>query len=134
MQLSHFATFVLLTLRVTSSLSPVGRSTTVNRIRVDGLDLFYREAGPAHAPTVLLLHGYPSSSHQFRHLIPRLALKYRVLALDFPGFGFTKVPPERNYTYTFENLTATLTAFVDELKLTKYAIYIFDYGAPTGLR
>ncbi|HEU5341978.1 alpha/beta hydrolase [Edaphobacter sp.] len=103
-------------------------------IEADGLKLFYREAGPADAPVILLLHGFPTSSHMFRELIPRLAHRYRVIAPDLPGFGFTTVPPERNYSYTFESIAGTLRAFVDALHLTRYAIYVFDYGAPTGFR
>ena len=108
--------------------------TSIHRIQADGVTVFYREAGPADAPVVLLLHGFPTSSFQYRHLIPRLADRYRVIAPDLPGFGFTVVPPERNYTYTFENLSRTLIAFTDALNLKRYAMYIFDYGAPTGLR
>ncbi|KAH8900179.1 alpha/beta-hydrolase [Thozetella sp. PMI_491] len=96
--------------------------------------VLYREAGDRDAPTVLLLHGYPSSSIQFKYLIPLLADKYHVVAPDFPGFGFTDVPDTRNYTYTFDNLAATTEAFVDALGLTRYAMFIFDYGAPVGLR
>lgn len=111
-------------------------TTKISRIEADGIDIFYRHAGPTapDSPTVLLLHGFPSSSHMFRNLIPLLATKYRAIAPDLPGFGFTTVPPERDYTYTFASLTATLTAFVDALGLERFAIYIFDYGAPTGLR
>ncbi|MNL11217.1 Haloalkane dehalogenase [compost metagenome] len=100
----------------------------------DGLRFFYREAGDPQAPVLLLLHGFPSSSHQFRNLIPRLASHFRVIAPDLPGFGFTQVPAERGYRYTFDNLAKSLEAFVDELGLTRYALYFFDYGAPTGLR
>ncbi|KPC49866.1 alpha/beta fold hydrolase [Amantichitinum ursilacus] len=103
-------------------------------VAADGVNVFYREAGPKDAPVLLLLHGYPTSSLQFRALMPRLAQQYRVIAPDLPGFGFTEVPPERNYHYTFDALADTLDAFVDALKLTRYALYIFDYGAPTGLR
>jgi pimeloyl-ACP methyl ester carboxylesterase len=108
--------------------------TSIHRIQADGVTVFYREAGPADAPVVLLLHGFPTSSFQYRHLIPRLADRYRVIAPDFPGFGFTIVPAARNYVYTFENLSRTLEAFTDALNLKSYAMYIFDYGAPTGLR
>src|ERR1700743_169180 len=104
------------------------------RIEADGVRVFYREAGDPNAPVVLLLHGFPASSFQYRELIPRLADRYRVIAPDFPGFGFTEVPAERNYTYTFDALAKTIEAFVDALDLKKYAMYIFDYGAPTGLR
>lgn len=103
-------------------------------VEADGVKLFYREAGAADAPVVLLLHGFPSSSHMYRDLIPLLANKYRVIAPDLPGFGFTEVPAERNYVYTFDNLAATMEAFVQALKLSKYALYVFDYGAPTGFR
>ncbi|RXH58899.1 alpha/beta fold hydrolase [Granulicella sibirica] len=103
-------------------------------IQADGIEIFYRESGPTDAPLLLLLHGYPTSSHMFRNLIPRLASKYHIIAPDLPGFGFTTVPPERNYTYTFDNLATTLEAFTEALSLKHYALYIFDYGAPTGLR
>jgi pimeloyl-ACP methyl ester carboxylesterase len=103
-------------------------------IRADGVDVFYREAGPADAPVVLLLHGFPTSSHMYRDLIPLLADQYRVIAPDLPGFGFTAVPPERRYVYTFDSLAATMEAFVQALGLERYALYVFDYGAPTGFR
>lgn len=100
----------------------------------DGVRVFYREAGDPANPTLLLLHGYPSSSHQFRELIPLLADKFHLIAPDFPGFGFTDVPEARQYRYTFDALGKTLTDFVDKLGLQRYAMYVFDYGAPTGLR
>lgn len=103
-------------------------------VEADGVKLFYREAGPQDAPVMLLLHGFPSSSHMFRDLIPLLATRYRVIAPDLPGFGFTEVPAERNYAYTFDSLALTMEAFVDALQLKQYALYVFDYGAPTGLR
>jgi pimeloyl-ACP methyl ester carboxylesterase len=109
-------------------------SQGVARAQVDDLDLFYRVSGPENGPVILLLHGFPTSSHMFRHLIPLLATKYRVYAPDLPGFGFTNVPIERNYIYNFENLTQTLDAYVEHLQLKAFAIYIFDYGAPIGLR
>jgi pimeloyl-ACP methyl ester carboxylesterase len=108
--------------------------TSIHRVQADGITVFYREAGPADAPRVLLLHGFPTSSFQYRHLIPQLADRYRVIAPDLPGFGFTVVPPARSYVYNFENLSRTLEAFTDALNLKRYAMYIFDYGAPTGLR
>jgi pimeloyl-ACP methyl ester carboxylesterase len=103
-------------------------------VEADGVHVFYREAGRPDAPVVLLLHGFPTSSFMFRELIPRLADQYRVIAPDLAGFGFTVVPAERNYSYTFDSLTRTLTAFTNELELARYALYIFDYGAPIGLR
>lgn len=96
--------------------------------------VFYREAGPKGAPVVLLLHGFPTSSFQYRELIPRLADRYHVIAPDLPGFGFTEVPASRNYKYSFEALARTMQAFTEALHLNKYALYVFDYGAPTGLR
>ncbi|KAF7986053.1 hypothetical protein HWV62_41428 [Athelia sp. TMB] len=109
-------------------------TTTTSTIAVDGVEMFYRSAGDRTAPVVLLLHGFPTSSHQYRHLILKLATKYRVIAPDLPGFGFTVVPTSRKYEYTFDSLAKTLEAFTDALELHKFAIYIFDYGAPTGLR
>ncbi|NUU37656.1 alpha/beta fold hydrolase [Pseudomonas sp. C2B4] len=103
-------------------------------VEADGVKVFYREAGAADAPVLLLLHGFPSSSHQFRDLIPLLANQYRLIAPDLPGFGFTQVPAERGYVYTFDAIGKTLEAFVDALDLKRYALYFFDYGAPTGLR
>jgi pimeloyl-ACP methyl ester carboxylesterase len=108
--------------------------TSIHRIQADGITVLYREAGPADAPVVLLLHGFPTSSFQYRELIPRLADTYRVIAPDLPGFGFTEVPLARNYKYTFDALANTILAFTNALRLTRYALYIFDYGAPTGLR
>jgi pimeloyl-ACP methyl ester carboxylesterase len=94
--------------------------------------VFYRTAGNPANPTILLLHGFPSSSHQYRNLIPLLSHKYHVLAPDFPGFGFTTVPS--TYTYTFANLTKTTSEFLDALNIKSFIVYIFDYGAPVGLR
>jgi len=108
--------------------------TSIHRIQADGVNVFYREAGPADAPIVLLLHGFPTSSFQYRELIPRLADRYRVIAPDLPGFGFTAVPQQRNYKYTFDALANTILAFTDALHLKRYALYVFDYGAPTGFR
>ncbi|KAI0544994.1 alpha/beta-hydrolase [Xylaria curta] len=107
---------------------------TVNNVTVDGINVFYREAGANDAPVILLLHGFPSSSFMFRHLIPLLAISYRVIAPDLPGFGFTEVPAELQYQYTFENLAKTTGSFLDVLGIKRFAVYIFDYGAPTGLR
>ncbi|MFC0515790.1 alpha/beta fold hydrolase [Mucilaginibacter angelicae] len=103
-------------------------------IKANGLNIFYREAGPKDAPTILLLHGYPTSSHMFRNLIPILSTKYHVLAPDLPGFGFSDMPDHTQFKYTFDNLANTMQSFIDELGLKRFAIYIFDYGAPTGLR
>jgi pimeloyl-ACP methyl ester carboxylesterase len=108
--------------------------TSVRRVSADGVTVFYREAGKEHAPVVLLLHGFPTSSFQFRELIPRLADRYRVIAPDYPGFGFTEVPEQRHYKYSFDALAKTTLAFTDTLGLKRYALYVFDYGAPLGFR
>ena len=101
---------------------------------VNGLNLFYREAGDLGRPTVLLLHGFPSASHMFRNLIPELADRYHVMAPDLPGFGMTEQPTRDKFTYTFENLTKVIGRFTEVLGLKKFAIYVFDYGAPIGFR
>jgi len=103
-------------------------------VDADGVRVFYREAGNPERPTLLLLHGYPSSSHQFRDLIPLLSDRFHLVAPDLPGFGFTDVPDARRYVYSFDALGDTLAAFVDALRLERYALYVFDYGAPSGLR
>ena len=108
--------------------------TSVHKVEADGVEVFYRSAGDSSAPVVLLLHGFPTSSFMFRELIPHLADQFRVIAPDLPGFGFTEVPKERNYTYSFDALAHTLEAFTDALGLKRYTIYVFDYGAPTGFR
>jgi len=108
--------------------------TAVRKIEADGVQVFYRAAGDPSAPVVLLLHGFPTSSFMFRELIPRLADRYRVIAPDLPGFGFTEVPEKRKYTYTFDALAATIDAFTEALRIKRYALYVFDYGAPTGFR
>lgn len=99
-----------------------------------GVEIFYREAGDPQASNVLLLHGFPTSSHMFRNLMPRLADRYRVIAPDLPGFGFTQAQPRGAYAYTFANLAKTIEAFTDAIGLERYAIYVFDYGAPVGFR
>lgn len=102
--------------------------------QVGPVEVFYREAGPADAPVILLLHGFPTSSHMFRDLIPLLADRYRVIAPDLPGFGLTKAPARGTFDYSFDNLANVIGEFVDAIGLTRYALYVFDYGAPTGLR
>jgi pimeloyl-ACP methyl ester carboxylesterase len=104
------------------------------RLTVGDVDLFYREAGDPDAPVLLLLHGFPSASHMFRRLISRLAGRYRCLAPDLPGFGHTQSPPAAEFSYTFDRLAETVAGFVDGLGLERYALYLFDFGAPTGFR
>ena len=103
-------------------------------VQVNGIEVFYREAGDPAKPTLLLLHGFPTSSHMFRHLMPLLADRYHLVAPDLPGFGFTVVPDALKFEYTFANLARTMEGFVDALGMARYAIYVFDYGAPTGYR
>jgi pimeloyl-ACP methyl ester carboxylesterase len=103
-------------------------------VKVGDLDVFYREAGRKDAPTVLLLHGFPTSSHMFRNLIPALAGKYHVVAPDYPGFGQSSMPPRDKFTYTFDTLADVMEKFADAIALTSYALYVQDYGAPVGYR
>ncbi|SEM18503.1 Pimeloyl-ACP methyl ester carboxylesterase [Bosea lupini] len=103
-------------------------------IALGEVQMFYREAGDQAAPTVLLLHGFPTSSHMYRDLIPQLADKYRVIAPDLPGFGSTKAPARDVYDYTFDNLYKAVEAFVHALALERFALMVFDYGAPVGFR
>ena len=109
-------------------------ATSIHNVEADGVRVFYRAAGDLNLPVQLLLHGFPTSSFMFRELIPRLASDYRVIAPDLPGFGFTEVPAERKYIYSFDQLAATVNAFTQVLKISRFALYVFDYGAPTGFR
>jgi pimeloyl-ACP methyl ester carboxylesterase len=99
-----------------------------------GLEIFYREAGPADAPVLLLLHGFPSSSHMFRELIPLLAQRHRLIAPDYPGFGYSAAPDPREFRYTFDRLADVVEEFTAALRLERYAIYLQDYGGPVGFR
>lgn len=103
-------------------------------VEVDGLEIFYREAGPADAPTLLLLHGFPTSSHMFRNLIPALADKYHVVAPDYPGYGHSSAPSASDFEYTFDRLADVVESFTEKLGLKSYSIYLMDYGAPVGFR
>ena len=109
-------------------------TTTYRTVQVDGTGVFYREAGPADGPVLLLLHGFPSSSHMFRDLIPLLADTYRLIAPDLPGFGRSDMPDRDAFGYTFEHLADVVDGFTEALNLHRYALYVFDYGAPTGFR
>jgi pimeloyl-ACP methyl ester carboxylesterase len=108
--------------------------TIYQRALVNGRTIFYREAGAKDAPMILLLHGFPTSSHMFRNLIPVLAQRYHVIAPDLPGFGFSDAPDRKTFRYTFENLANVIDNFTQAIGLDRYAIYVFDYGAPVGLR
>jgi len=125
MEISVFA-------QTTDKASPT--RTTYNTVKVDGVDLFYREAGPKDAPVLLLLHGFPTSSHMFRKLIPQLADKYHVIAPDYPGFGQSGMPDRLKFAYTFENYAQVVDKLIRQLGVSCYALYVMDYGAPVGFR
>jgi pimeloyl-ACP methyl ester carboxylesterase len=117
------------------SVTPTYQTVSVaDRRTGSALNVFYRDAGHKDAPAVLLLHGFPTSSHQFRGLISRLADKYRVIAPDLPGFGFSDAPDAKTFGYTFDHLAEVVESFTDAIGLNKYALYVFDYGAPVGFR
>lgn len=103
-------------------------------LTVDGLEIFYREAGRADAPTLVLLHGFPSSSHQYRELIPRLAEHFHVIAPDYPGYGYSQVPPRETWRYSFDHLAQTMDSFLEQLGAREYVLYMHDFGGPVGLR
>ena len=101
---------------------------------VDGFKVFYREAGQAGAPRLLLLHGFPSASHMFRDLMPLLADRFHLVAPDLPGFGQSDMPPREKFSYTFDNIAGVIDRFTEVVGLDRFAVYVFDYGAPTGFR
>jgi len=110
------------------------RKISFRKVDVDGFNIFYREAGPEDAPVLLLLHGFPSAGHMFRDLIPQLSDRFRVIAPDLPGFGQSDMPSRDKFKYTFDNLAKVIGRFTEVIGLKRFAIYIFDYGAPVGLR
>lgn len=110
------------------------RKVAHRKMTIDGLEIFYREAGLKSAPTILLLHGFPASSHMFRNLIPALADQYHVVAPDYPGFGYSSAPPVDKFEYKFDNLARIVETLTEKLELTKYTLYVQDYGAPVGYR
>ena len=117
------------------SATSIGEVQTLHRtIDVEGLQIFYREAGPQDAPTILLLHGYPTSSHMFRNLIRDLSEKYHVLAPDYPGYGRSDQPPMSEFQYTFDNMSMVIEGFLKAKNVDKFSIYLMDYGAPIGFR
>jgi pimeloyl-ACP methyl ester carboxylesterase len=121
---------------MTTKISSAQESFPVHykTVRVNEQDVFYREAGAESAPTILLLHGFPTSSNMFRNLIPLLANSFHVIAPDYPGFGLSSMPDHKSFAYTFENLTNVVEQLVKTLNLKKYSLYVMDYGAPIGYR
>jgi len=109
-------------------------TVTYRNVDVDGIGVFYREAGPKDAPTILLLHGFPTAGHMFRDLIPQLADRFRIVAPDLPGFGKSDMPAPGTFTYTFENIANVIDRFTEIIGLPRFAMYVFDYGAPVGFR
>jgi hypothetical protein len=118
----------------TPALPSTSASLTYRTVSVDGLNIFYRQAGPDDAPTLLLLHGYPSSSRMFDTLMPLLADRYRLIAPDYPGFGRSDAPPADQFAYTFDHLGEIIGKFTEALGLQSYVLYIQDYGGPIGFR
>jgi len=116
------------------SKSEISKAVQYKTILVDSLKIFYREAGELTKPTIILLHGFPSSSHMYRDIINKLADKYHVIAPDYPGFGQSSSPTPHQYQYTFDNLSVTIEHFIDKLKIRKASLYIQDYGGPVGMR
>jgi pimeloyl-ACP methyl ester carboxylesterase len=109
-------------------------TVTYQKVDVDGIGVFYREAGAKDAPTILLLHGFPTAGHMFRDLIPQLADRFRLVAPDLPGFGKSDMPAPDTFTYTFENIANVIDRFTEIIGLPRFAMYVFDYGAPVGFR
>jgi pimeloyl-ACP methyl ester carboxylesterase len=110
------------------------RQTLHKTVKIDGLDIFYREAGPAGAPTIVLLHGFPTSSHMFRNLIPLLSDRYHVIAPDYPGFGQSSMPSTNEFNYTFDRFADLIDTLLQKLGIERYSFYVMDYGAPVGYR
>lgn len=125
---------VFTTAQVEDPLQPTPNVTHHRTTTVDGVEIFYREAGPADAPVVLLLHGFPTSSHMFRNLIPLLADRWRVIAPDYPGFGQSAMPERAHFDYTFDRYGTLVSALLERLGVQRYAMYVMDYGAPVGWR
>jgi len=120
----------------TTTKKPKGLETQTlyKTVQVDGVNIFYREAGPKNAPTILLLHGYPTSSHMFRNLIENLSDEFHLLAPDYPGYGRSDQPPMTEFKYTFDNMSKVMESFLKALNVDKFSLYLMDYGAPIGYR
>ena len=131
----HYGTTSALPSNVATSMQQVDRPQIAYKTTtIEGLDIFYREAGPTDAPTVLLLHGFPTSSHMFRNLIPALADRYHVIAPDYPGYGNSSMPSVEEFDYTFDHMANIIEQLTEQLGIERYSIYLMDYGAPVGFR
>jgi pimeloyl-ACP methyl ester carboxylesterase len=130
------ATLVVLVMAPTlsSAVPSTSATTSYHSVDVEGVQIFYREAGPKAAPTLVLLHGFPSSSREFDTLIPLLATHYHLIAPDFPGFGHSGAPSPSDYEYTFDHLAKTMDRLLDQLRVTRYSLFLHDYGGPVGFR
>jgi pimeloyl-ACP methyl ester carboxylesterase len=128
--------YLLLGIAILNLPARAGESNDINykTVTIENIDIFYREAGDPDKPTLLLLHGFPTSSHMFRNLIPALADKYHVVAPDYPGYGFSSMPAVDEFDYTFDNVARIIEKFTDEIKLDRFSLYMMDYGAPIGFR
>ena len=125
---------LVLSVLLMASINTHAQQTEHKTIKVNGVEVFYREAGPKDAPTILLLHGFPTSSHMFRNLIPELSDRFHLVAPDYPGFGNSEQPGLDEFDYTFDGLARLMQGFVSELGIEKYSVYLMDYGAPVGFR
>lgn len=132
--MNKILTLVLMMLPMLVSATNETKEMTYNYIQIDDVRMFYRTAGSADRPAILLLHGFPSASHMFRELMPLLAEKYYVVAPDFPGFGKTEAPGRDKFEYSFDHIAKIVDKFTEQLDLKTYAMYVFDYGAPIGYR
>lgn len=124
----------VLIMTIVTTVTAFGQTTTYNTEKVDGLDIFYREAGSKDKPTLVLLHGYPTSSYMFRNLIEDLSSEYHLIAPDYPGYGRSSQPAMADFEYTFDNMAIIIEKFLDQKNIKKYTLYVMDYGAPVGYR
>lgn len=132
---SNLSSYDLMGVSAHAGEQSVSNNQTLHKsVKIDGLDIFYREAGPKDAPTIILLHGFPTSSHMFRNLIPELSDKYHVIAPDYPGYGFSSMPTVDEFDYSFDNLAVVVEKFINKLGIENYSLYLQDYGAPVGFR